>query len=179
MRKIQIILIAIFGLLAVAIEFRNIKTDTLFGIDMLEVIPLIVLCILTTAIIYRNSVQFRQTKRYFSFLPAFIGIVLVVITFGHKIWRSSVDNAPTLFTATNYNLGSDGGFILDFKTNKHLKAEKRDHWMVTYYWGSYDKQGDTLLLNIPLDFKMGRHAVLQDNVLSFTDDTVHFEVYRP
>jgi hypothetical protein len=178
MRKVQTILILIFGLLASGLEFRNIKTDTVFSIGMLEGIPLIALCILTATFIYKNSVQFRRTKNYFSFVPPFIGLVLIVTTFAHKLWRSSVDNAPTIFTATNYNLGNDGGFILDFKADKHLKAEKRDHWMVTYYWGSYEKQGDTLLIDIPLNFKMGRHAVLQDNLLSFTDDTVHFDVYR-
>ena len=178
MRPVQTILILALSLLGVWLQFRNIKEDSVLGLDMLDGVPLAALCILTTIFLFSNSLQFRKTKNYLSFIPAFTGLVFIAIIFGHKQWRSSLDSSRTLFTATNNSLGSDGGFIFDFKENNQLKGEKRDHWMVTYYWGRYKKQGDTLLLDIPLNFKMGRHAVLHNDILKFTDDTIHFEVYR-
>lgn len=179
MKRTQIILILIFGALAIWAEFRNIVEDAMLSVSMFYGVPLIILCCLTCIYLFKNTILFKQTKRYTSFVPVLIGFIIIAAIFRHKQWRSSIDDSPILISAINYDIGSDGGFILDFKANNHLKAEKRDHWIVTYYWGTYERTNDSLLLNIPLDFKMGRHAVLQKDTLSFTDDTLYFEVIYP
>ena len=178
MRPVQLILILLFGGMTVYLEFREIQEWTLFGSDLFNAVPLFVLCILTAVYLFKNNRQYRQRKNILFYLPSSIGLLFLIVTVGHMLLRSHYDNSPTLFTASNYDLGSDGGFSLDFKKNNHLKGKKIDRFSTTTYWGTYRQQGDTLILNIPLDFKMGRQAVFQDTILRFIDDTVKFEISR-
>jgi hypothetical protein len=178
MRPVQIILILLFGGLTVYLEFRDIQEWTLFGGDLFEAVPFYTLCILTIVYLFKNSRQYRQRKSIVSYLPSTIGLLFLALTVGHMLLRSHYDNSPTLFTATNYALGSDGGFTLDFKKNHHLKGKKIHRLSSTTYWGTYRQQGDTFVLKIPLDFKIGRQAVFQDSILRFVEDTVKFEVSR-
>jgi hypothetical protein len=176
MRPVQLILILLFGGLTMFLEFRSIKESIISWGDLFDAIPLFVLFILTIAYLFVNSGQYRQHKNLRSFIPSAVGLLLLGVTAGHMWLRSHYDNSPTLFTATNYELGNDGGFSLEFKKNNHLKGKKIDHFSSTTYWGTYKKQSDTLILNIPLDFKMGRQAIFQDSILRFIDDTVKFEI---
>lgn len=176
MRPIQLILILLFGGLAVYLEFRNMKEWTLFGGNLLDNVPFFILCIVLVVCLWKNIRQFRQSKNLVSLFPFTIGLVLFALTLGHNLLRSRHDKSPTLFTATNYDLGTDGGFRLHFKKDDYLVGEKIDHFSTTTYWGEYKRNGDTIILDIPLDFKMGRQAVIQNNVLRFLDDTVKFEI---
>lgn len=96
----------------------------------------------------------------------------------HQKKMEELDNSPTKFEASTYDIGSDGGFVIDFKTNGHLKAEKRDHWAVTYYWGKYSQNHDTINLDIPLNFRISRQALLTKDSLHFIGDTAKFFVVR-
>lgn len=176
MRPIQLILILLFGGLAFYLEFRNIKEWTLFGGELLDKLPFIMLCLVLVVCGFKNIRQFRRSKNLVSLLPLTIGFALFALILGHNLLRSHHDNSPTLFTATNYDLGTDGGFRLHFKKDDYLLGEKIDHFSTTTYWGGYKRNGDTITLNIPLDFKMGRQAVVQNNVLRFLDDTVRFDI---
>ena len=158
MRSVQIILILLFAGLTVYLEFRDIQEWTLFGGDLFDAVPFYALCILTVVYLFKNSRQYRQRKNIVSFVPSAIGLLFLAVTVGHMLLRSHYDNSPTRFTATNYDLGSDGGFTLDFKQNNHLKGKKVDRFSSTTYWGTYKQQGDTLVLNIPLDFEMGQRT---------------------
>jgi len=178
MRPIPIILILLFGGLTFYLEFRDIQEWTLFGGDLFDAVPLYSLCILTLVYLFKNSRQYRQHRSILTYLPSVMGLLFLVVTAGHMLLRSHYDNSPTFFRATNYDLGSDGGFTLDFKKNHHLKGKKIDRFSSTTYWGTYRQQGDTFVLKIPLNFKMGRQAVFQDSILRFVDDTVKFEVSR-
>ena len=120
MRWLQLLLVLLLGLFAVWLEFRNIKRNAVLGIDMLDAVPLIGLCLLTSWFIITSAFKFKRTKSYYSFLPGLAGIIFIMVIFGHKKNRSSLDNSPTLFEARNYDIGSDGGLILDFKKNSHL-----------------------------------------------------------
>jgi hypothetical protein len=178
MQGIFLLYIFVFGGIAVIREFQNIKEWTVFGGDLFGAFLLIILCILTVFFLFKNYSRFKQTRNYFTFIHSFTGLLFLGLIFGHMIIRSSYDNSKTLFEAYNETTGNDEGFTLDFKMNKHLKGQRVDRFGTTSYWGSYTKQGDTLILDIPLDFKMGRHAILQGNILQFTDDTIHFNVYK-
>ena len=68
---------------------------------------------------------------------------------------------------------------MDFKTNNHLKGMKIDRFITTSYWGSYAKLNDTIKLNIPTNFKMGRVALLKEDTLCFLDDTSRYLVFKP
>ncbi len=112
------------------------------------------------------------------FLPAMICILGLCIVYWHSAKREAIGNLRSVFTAATYQIGSDGGFILDFKKGGHLKGEKRDHWGVTYYWGNYSQNKDTVNINIPLDFKLGRQAILTDTSLCIVYDTIKFDIYK-
>lgn len=176
MRPVQLILISLFGGLAVYLEFRNIKEWTPFGGNILDNVPFFALCLALVGCIFQNIRQYRRTNSLVSFLPFTMGFALFALTLAHNFLRSHHENLPTLFTATNYDIGTDGGFRLHFKKDDFLVGEKINHFSTTTYWGEYKRSGDTIVLDIPLDFKMGRQAVLQSNVLRFLDDTVKFEV---
>jgi hypothetical protein len=181
MRRFQLFIILLAGGLTVFDEFRNIKESTMFGIEMFEFVPMILLCILTVVYLIKNINQHTDTdtRNIICLIPSLLGLLFLVLTFGHMLIRSNLDNSKTFFTATTNDVGSDGGFTLDFKTNSHLKGEKIDRFSTTSYWGSYTKLNDTIKLDIPTDFKMGRVALLKKDTLSFLDDTSHFLVYKP
>ncbi len=87
-----------------------------------------------------------------------------------------LDNSSTAFTATTYDIGSDGGLVIDFKVNGHIKAEKRDHWVVTNYWGKYWKNSDTIIFDIPFDFNISRRAILTKDSFYLINDSARFFV---
>lgn len=178
MRPVQIILILLFGGLTIFLEFRNTQEWTLFGEGIFNAASIFGLCFLTFMYLFQNTKQYYQQKKITTFLPSALGLLFLVLIGGHHFLRSNNDNSATLFTATNYDLGSDGGFTLDFKKNNHLMGKKIDHFSSTTYRGSYRKLGNTIVLNILLDFKLGKQAIIQKDTLRFMDDTVKFEIFR-
>lgn len=177
MRLIQLFLALLISALSVWIEFRPIKEFSLFT-DWIYVIPFGVLCVSVVVFLVVNLRQFIPHKQIISFTPLLICLVAVTIILFHKARIAQLDNSPSTFTASTFDIGSDGGFVLDFKANGHLKAEKRDHWSVKYYWGEYAVKNDTFDLNIPLDFKLSKRAFLMHDSLFFEGDTAKFSVYR-
>ena len=92
--------------------------------------------------------------------------------------RARLNNAPDIFTAYTNEIGSDGGLDLEFKSNGILKITKMDHWELSEYRGRYQMKDDTVDLDIPLEFKLGKKGVLGIDSLRFIDDTLRFEVHR-
>lgn len=177
MKLYQAIIALLIGGLAIFIEFRSVEELTLF-FDWVSSVPFFTLCFLTLLFLLLNARKFVRNKKFTSFLPITICIISIAIIVWHKMNRSSLDNSPTKFTATTYQIGSDGGFILDFKKNGHLKAERRDHWAVTYYWGKYYEKSDTITFDMPLDFQIKRQAILTDTSLNIIGDTISFQVFK-
>jgi hypothetical protein len=179
MRKFQLFLVLITGGLTVYLQVRSIKGTDIFGMDIFQYFPLIILCIITFIYFIKNLKVFKQTSDFKSLLPSGIGLAIILLTLGHALIRFNLDNSKSLFIAENYDIGSDNVFRLDFKSNNHLVGHKIDRFGSTFYWGSYIKRQDTLKLNIHLDFKMGRQAILRNDTLHFIDDTIHFIVFLP
>lgn len=176
MRRVQLYIILFFGGLSLFLESRNIRESSIFGGEIFYDIPFYTLCIITIYYLIKNNSQFIKHRRYAAFIPATTGIVFIILIVGNMLNRSSNDKSLILFTAYNYDIGNDGGFRLDFKDNNYLKAQKIDRFSTTYYWGTYERFGDSLMLDIPLDFKMGNQAILQDSVMHIIDDTLKFYV---
>ena len=177
MKPNQIITALIVSGLAVHFEFRSRKELTLF-FDWVNSIPFIMLCVLATVFLILNIRRYVSLSVATSFLPAFICLMSIILVLWHSQRRTILDNSPTSFTATTYQIGNDGGFVLDFKKNGHLKAERRDHWAVTYYWGKYYRVEDTIKLDIPFNFNLAPQAILTDTSLHIIGDTIMFEVVK-
>ena len=177
MKPLLILLALISSGLAIFAEFRSVKESTLF-FDWLNSVPIIILWTSTLIFIFLTVKSFNADKRFISFLPSILCIIGLCIVYWHSKRRETLDDSPSIFTATTYQIGSDGGFILDFKKDGYLKGEKRDHWAVTYYWGDYTQYKDTIILYLPLDFKLGKQAVLTDTSLRVMNDTIRFDIYK-
>jgi hypothetical protein len=137
--------------LAIFTEFRSVKEVTLF-FDWVASVPLMALCFLAFIFLLLKARNYKNSKRLTSFLASIICIISIATIVRLKHNRSYWDNSPTNFTAITYQIDSDGGFVLEFKKNGHLKAERRNHWAVPYYWGKYNQKNDTVRFDIPLDF---------------------------
>jgi|GEM_PF-2542724 len=178
MKFYQIAIASIVGGLALYAETRQIKTLSLF-FEWINSIPLIGLSATSLIFFILNTRKFIRHKKLIVFAPVLICLIFLSMLIGQIKRRAFLDNSETSFIATTYQIGNDGGFKLDFKKNGHLKAEKDDHWRVTYYWGRYEMEKDSILMHIPLDFKLDKKAILTDTSLRFSDDTISFQVIRP
>lgn len=177
MRPLQILIALFFGGLVLYPEFQSIKEYSVFS-AFIESLPFWGLCLLIVILLAIQIKQYSEKKKITFILPLLICITSLAITLGHQKMIENLDNSPTNFKAITYDIGNDGGFIFDFKKDGHLKAEKRDHWLDTYYWGNYSQNQDTINLYIPLNFKLGRKALLTLDSLHFINDTVKFSVFR-
>ncbi|OQP59578.1 hypothetical protein A3860_36930 [Niastella vici] len=172
------ILTLIFGSLVIYGETRTITQKTIF-FDFIDYVPLTILCLIAATQLIRLILFYRTNAGRMILLS----LAIAAICLGYIVWHlkhvEKLDNSPTLFTASNSQIGSDGGSRLYFKENGYLKAERSDHWCFTTYRGSYTIVKDTFDLDIRLDFKLGKRAILDNGVLKFIDDTLIFEITRP
>jgi len=177
MRFFLILLALLSSGLAIFTEFRSIKESALF-FDLSNSIPVFILWTSTFIFTFLSVKGYSADKRVVSFLPSILCIIGLCVVYWHSKKRETLDDSPSVFTATTDQIGSDGGFILEFKKDGYLKAEKRDHLALTYYWGGYIQIKDTITLNLPLDFKLGKQAILTDTSLRVINDTIQFAIYR-
>ena len=177
MRPFQILIAFFFGGLVVFFEFQPFKESGIFS-GLFDSLPFWVLCVLIILFLAINFRQYSNKRQIISLLPLTICVLSLSATLWHQNMREKLDDSPTNFKATTYDIGNDGGLLFDFKKNGHVKAEKRDHFSVTYYWGKYSQHQDTIHLDIPLDFKLARQALLTDDSLHFVGDTAKFIVFR-
>jgi hypothetical protein len=175
-RFLTIILIAFSGLV-IYYQFKPIKESSIFLDDFfLSTFFLSATCLFTLTSLIRSIKSFKQQQRFVFFLPAIAGLASMSMVFAHRFYRSQADERQILFQAMNYDIGTDGGFTFEFKKDGYLKGLKNDRLSTTYYWGRYKRQADTLLLDIQLDFKLGRVAYVQGGKMHFKNDTTMFEV---
>ncbi len=167
----------LIGGLAIAMEYRPIK-DVSFFTDWYDAAPFWMLLIWTIVCLVIDVRRYLSSKKLLSFSPLFLCLIFVSIVMWHQKTMEALDNSPTQFTATNDAIGSDGGFVLDFKVNGYLKAEKRDRFSVTYYRGRYTQLHDTIVLNIPLNFHLAKRGLLRNDSLCLIGDTTRFYVLR-
>ncbi|RFS21434.1 hypothetical protein DVR12_16180 [Chitinophaga silvatica] len=176
-KPVPILLITFIGVIALRIAYLPVFHDALF-FTWLYYFPFFCLCVLTIIYFLLNIKQFLRTKKIFTLLSVIIGAISIILIILQHKKRENWNNAPSIFTATTNKIGNDGGLVLQFKNNGILKATKMDHWAVTYYWGTYRLKNDTVDLDIPLDFDLGRKAVLGEKSLRFLEDTIVIEVQR-
>jgi hypothetical protein len=176
-RVYQLSFALVIGAFSLYAAFTPIKEMTLFFSWIYDA-PFVCLCIIAAFFLFLNFREYLKNERLASFVPFSICFIIIIVTIWQNKRRELIDNGDTYFTATTYEIGDDGGLVLDFKKDGHLKAERRDHWAITYYWGKYVYRNDTMELNIPVDFKMGRKAILRDSSMQIIGDTVLFRVVR-
>lgn len=178
MRIILLLLLLVLGAISVEFEFRDIQESDILTGPITESIPFYSLCAITLYYLIRSITNFQKNKKLVAFIPSVIGLIFIGITSNHKVFRSNQKSYQTLFRASSNEFGNDGGFSLNFKENKVLIGEKIDRFSKTTYWGTYKQEADTIIIDIPLDFQLGKTALLQDSVLYFPEDSLKFEVFH-
>ncbi len=144
--NIEFVFIFLFGCMATYIEFLNIKRSALF-FSWIDYAPFV--CLIISIVISLILIVIRHGKR--NYFPFLIGIAFCTTILTHNLYLNSLEkSAILLFEARNNEIGNDGGLILYFYENGFLKAEKRDHWMVTNYYGYYDTENDTISIDNPV-----------------------------
>jgi hypothetical protein len=177
MQRPYVITASVISGLAVAAELRSIKVHALF-FGWINSAPIATIFIVTFIFLILNIKKYLTHKELSYFTPFIICIYSLFIMISYKNNRDNLDTSATSFTAHTLEIGSDGGFKFDFKKNGHLVAERMDHWKDTRYWGKYYRNNDTITLDIPLNFKLGKRAILTDTSLNFIDDTIKFNAYK-
>lgn len=177
LKPLQVLLVLVVGTIALRIAYLPVVHDMLFFSWTYQV-PFFCLGVLTIVYCLLNIRKYLDAKQLLGLTPLTIGIVAILLVVIQQRKRSNWDKAFIIFTASTTQIGNDGGFSLNFKREGIVKATKMDHWSVTYYWGKYRLEKDTVYLDVPLDFELGKIAVLEKDALRFLGDTLVFRVYR-
>jgi hypothetical protein len=175
MKKLEIGLISILGIISVYFEFRNFKTDSLF-FSWFNYLPITILIILTFFFIVKNIIWKKKILK--DNLQIIIGTICIILVVFHAERIKSLENSELSFEARTDQIGNDGGLVLYFKKNGLLKAEKMDHWCVTYYWGNYIQKNDTIMIDIPIDFDLSKIAIFEGDSLLVFRNSVKFNIFK-
>jgi hypothetical protein len=177
MRYYQIIIGLFCGILAIYSAYLPIKHYSLF-FSWIYSAPIILLCLTALVFLVLLIRQYVKGVRSFALVPFIICLVSAFFAYYLDERREGLDRSDTSFKASTDRFGDDGGFYMDFKKNGHVQAERHDHWEFTSYWGGYRRDKDTIYLDIPLDFPLGKKAILTDTALRFLDDTIIFRAFK-
>lgn len=166
--------VIVVGLIAIFEEWKGVQEETLWNYDFTSmVMGLLYLIILVGVII--SIRRFIKGEKAFASPTMLLAAVFVVLVWGHRSVVEAKEKLPDIYMAWTEEIGSDGGLYLSFKEGGYLTAHKQDHWQVIYYRGSYTRQGDSLLLNMPADFPLGNIAIVEGNTLRFPGFKAFFE----
>jgi hypothetical protein len=177
MRYLQIAIGLFLGILAIFSAYLPVKHYSLF-FSWIYSAPIVLLCLSALVFLVFLIRQYIKEVKPVALVPFIICLVSGFFAYYLEGRREGLDHSDTSFKASTDKFGDDGGFYIDFKKNGHVQAERHSHWELTSYWGGYRRDGDTIYLDIPLDFPLGKKAVLTDTTLRFLDDTVIFRAYK-
>jgi hypothetical protein len=170
--------IALFwGIAAIYSAYLPIKHYSLF-FSWIYSAPIVLLCLSALLFLTLLIRQYVKKMKTLALAPFIICLVSGFFAYHLDERRKGLDNSDTSFKASTDKFGNDGGFYMDFKKNGHVQAERHDHWELTSYWGGYRRDKDTIYLDVPLDFPLGKKAILTDTTLQFLDDTINFRAFK-
>lgn len=166
--------VVVVGLIAIFEEWKGVQEETLWNYDFASVVMGVLYLITLVGIIITIRRLIRGEKTFAS-PTMLLAAAFVVLVWGHRAMVEAKEKLPNIYTAWTQDIGGDGGLYLYFKADGYLSAQKQDQWQVTYYRGSYARQGDSLLLNMPADFPVGSIAIVEGNTLRFPGFKAFFE----
>jgi hypothetical protein len=177
MRNFQIVIWLFLGILAIYSAYLPVKHYSLF-FSWIYSAPFILLCLSALVFLVFLIRQYVKEVKPIALMPFIICLVSGFLAYYLNERRASLDDSDTSFKASTDKFGNDGGFYMDFKKNGYVQAERHNHWELTSYWGKYRRDKDTIYLDVPLDFPLGKKAILTDTTLRFVDDTVIFRAFK-
>jgi hypothetical protein len=178
MKLAQIVIALLIGLLALPMEFQSsIKGGLMGSPHVFKYFLIIVLVALAIAYLFMGIKAYRSSQEKSEFLPLITVLILLGVIYGHILYRDKMDNSKSAFTAyTTEKIEGRESTEIDFKTNGYLKVHVANKFTDDYYWGKYEKRGDTLLLDVETDFKLKKRAIIQGDTLRFVGDSTLYRV---
>lgn len=168
-----IALITIIGALAVWKEWQPVKVETLWKPDMAS-IAMGLLYLVTFIVLIMAIRQWKKGHGKAAFTACGVALAFIALIWGQRWALIAREAEPDVFSARAEGVGGDGALYLSFKKGHYVTAQKQDQWTQTFYRGSYSRQGDTLELDIPLDFPLGKRAVIEGDTLRFLNPPAFF-----
>jgi glucan phosphoethanolaminetransferase (alkaline phosphatase superfamily) len=180
MKLFQAFVIVLLGILGVILESKaDAKSDfpLIFGLFFI----LIILILLLLIYFFIGIIRFKRSKQKAHFIPFLICLISLLFIFGYWWYSKGIYNSKSLYKAYGYPGKIDGreDTEIDFKENGKLMVHAMYKFSDSYYWGSYEQKGDTLILNIATDFPLGNKAIIKEHSLRFTTDSFEYYLSRP
>ena len=179
MKPKQFVFPVFTGILLGIHEFSNsLKTDVfpfkfLFYYGLFWLMVILGLIQLIRGMV--NYINIDDSSRLKVFV---VYVVIVTALLIHHLYRENNDKSQSLIlVGQNKKIEGRESTMLDFKSNGSLKIIASYKFSDAYFWGSYKKDGDTLLLDINPDFRMGRKGLIKNNNFQFLDDTINNSTY--
>ena len=144
-RIIRIILgtlIILFGYAAVKKEFGVVDLG-LFS--ELNIIPFILLIVLTITALFFDITSYRQNKIVYAFTTSFVGLFLCCVILFKMTQRNIIDSSKTVLEVSSQREATHF-FTFDFKDNGNFKLTEIDMLGQTVFYGKYKKSNDNILL---------------------------------
>ena len=179
MKIAQIWIALLLGIFTILLEFRSYVIGGLLGPDLFKYFLIFILLLLLIVYFVIDIIQYRKTKKYFSFSPTITCLFLLLVVFGHMYGRDQNDSSKSLFKAVqNKKINERESLTFDFKENGHLKAIATNKFTDNYYWGSYKKSDDTLFINLKTDFNLGQKAIVKGDTMHLIGDTIYYLIRK-
>jgi hypothetical protein len=165
------------GLFATYLEFISVKGWELLGGEIIDYLPLTFLCIAGVFFLFRDRKLWKTSRNITSFLPSFTCFFIAAIVVGHILFRLQTIKSKTVFTAYNYQI-TDEGFNLEFKENGYVNGILVRRFSSDYFWGKYQKVGDTIHLKMRTNIDLGDLAILNNDTMKMVGDSIYFLIER-
>jgi hypothetical protein len=179
MRPGQILTVLIIGIFVILFEFSSHVHSGLWGgTDILKFFLIFILIVLSIVYLISGIKHYKRSKTLVEFIPFLTCVLILSIPSIHIGYRKVMDNSTDIMRAmVSKKFEGRESIELYFKKNGYLKINAVTKFGEDAYWGSYEKQGDTLLLDIKTNFTLGKKAVIEGNNLHFIGDSTKYWLY--
>jgi hypothetical protein len=120
--------------------------------------------------IYIDVREFKESKKYTSYLPSIFGLAIVLINYGLYRRQDNRMNSPSLISG--FNDGGYNGFSVDFKKDGSYVMANGSGLGQSYFYGKYSLNDSIITIdkhNIDNCIKTNR-LVIRTSAPSWTDD---------
>lgn len=174
MKLVKLLLVAGTSIYLGDYFFPNKCLGFLFPVQILllfgALLFLVIYTIVHTIKYFRNPLARTKCNNY---LLGYAVLFMLVFTLQQSIRYFNDESESLVIAVQDCKIEGRESTVYDFKKNGHLLVKANLKFSTDYYWGSYKRKGDTLLMNIPIDFENGKIGYFKKDQFRFLDDTFH------
>lgn len=174
MKLLKLLLVAGSSIYLGDYFFPNKCLGFLFPVQILLLFGALLFLVIYTIVhiikYFRNPLA---RTRFNNILLGYATLFLLVFSLHQSIRYYNDESESLVIAVQDCKIEGRESTVYDFKKNGHLLVEANLKFSTDYYWGSYKRKGDTLIMDIPIDFENGKIAYFKNNQFRFLDDTLH------